>query len=528
MERKPLVQRNASWKTDLVLRGQRDPVWWISNILGDRLWNKQQEICQAIVNHERVAVPASYGVGKTHISARIALWFLCNFKPAKVISTAPTLRQVRDLLWKELRTAHQKALMPLGGQLLQLSLTFNDEHFAVGFSTDETSIEKFTGFHSPNQLVIFDQAAGIQPAIWEAAEGLMTSANCRWLVISNTAIADCELANICMPEKKSRFGKWKVIKITAEESPNVVAGRNIYPGLVSYDWVKKRREAWGEDDPLYKIFVKAEFVPSSQMSVVPYRFVMAAFENEGELGTSLEIGLDVARMGLDSTVWTIKSGSRVLEIRRVTGNDTMEVAGLTVEVVRECTEKYEMPVSAVKIDVVGLGAGVYDRLVEIQGEDDSIEIPVIAVNNAEQTTVIDKDRYLNIRAELSWEFRKRMSAMGVGLKNVIISDYEILDHLRQELTIMRYKISSNGKIQIVSKDDLRKDIGRSPDYYDSLVLAFEQPGGGPPAVEYLLGAEKVKKEETVLTDEEWNVFIGLSVPIEDKSFKEIRVSSSHF
>lgn len=57
----------------------------------------------------------------THLAARIALWFLCSFKPSKVITTAPTLRQVKDLLWSELRNAHKKAIIPIGGELLQLS-----------------------------------------------------------------------------------------------------------------------------------------------------------------------------------------------------------------------------------------------------------------------------------------------------------------------------------------------------------------------------------------------------------------------
>lgn len=52
----------------------------------------------------------------------------------------------------------------------------------------------------------------------------MTSANCKWLAISNSAISDGELANIRMPDRRSRFGTWNILRVKASESPNVVAG----------------------------------------------------------------------------------------------------------------------------------------------------------------------------------------------------------------------------------------------------------------------------------------------------------------
>jgi len=426
-----------------------------------------------------------------------------------------TLRQVKDLLWSELRTAHKNAIIPIGGELLQLSLKFNEDHFCVGFSTDAENLDKFTGLHQSNLMVIFDQAGGIDPNIWQAAEGLMTSANCKWLAISNSAISDGELANICMPDRKTRFGTWNVMRIKASESPNVLAGKNIIPGLVAHDWVKKREEAWGRDDPLYKIFVEAEFIPDSEMVVVPYNAVIAAFNSVGELGHSIEIGLDVARMGTDSTVWTAVSGSRVLEVKRITGNTTMQVVGETVEFVRHVQEKYGLPVVAVKIDVIGLGAGVYDRMIELA--DESIDIPVVAVNNAEVQIVVDKERYSNVRAEMAWAFRYRMEQGGVGLSVVFTHDYEIKDYIRGDIQAMRYKITSQGKIQLLPKDILKKTLGRSPDYWDSLVMAFETPGGGIPSVEFLTNKEE-KAEEFQISEEEWQVLMGTRVPIEGSHF----------
>jgi hypothetical protein len=513
------MDRKKNWKSELILRGQNDPVFWIESVLGDTLWERQKDICRSVVEHERTACAASFGVGKTHIAARLALWFLCTHKPSIVVSTAPTLRQVKDLLWSELRNAHNRALIPIGGELLQLSLKFDERHFAVGFSTDAENMDKFTGLHQANQLVIFDQAGGIEPPIWEASEGLMTSAHCRWLVISNTAVSTGELANICMPDRKTRFGTWNVLHIKASESPNVVAGKNLIPGLVAHDWVKKREEAWGRDDPLYKIFVEAEFIPDSEMVVVPYKAIVDAFNMNGELGSHIEVGLDVARMGTDSTVWTAVSGSRVMEVKRVTGNTTMQVVGLTVEFVKHLQETYGLPVTAVKIDVIGLGAGVYDRLIEL--DDDNIEIPVVAVNNAEVQIVVDKERYSNVRAEMAWAFRHRIDHGGVGLAAVQVHDYEIKEYIRGDIQAMRYKITSQGKIQLLPKEELKKNLGRSPDYWDSLVMAFETPGGGPPMLESI-SSKKEREDEFSITEEEWQILMGTRMPMDDRFFRDVQ------
>jgi len=448
----------------------------------------------------------------TWLAARIALWFLYNFPGAKVISTAPTSRQVRDLLWSEIRTAHSQAKVKLGGDPLQLSLKLNDDQFAIGFSTEEGNMDMFTGYHSPNQLVIFDQAGGLPKMFWEAAEGLMTSENCRWLAISNTAISDCPLADICMPERKSKYGTWNIIHIGAEESPNVVAGRNIYPGLVAYDWVEKRRKAWGEDDPLYRIFVKGEFVPSVQMVVLPYQFLIHAYDKDGELDDdALEIGLDVARSGLDSTVWFVRCGSAALEMKRVTGNDTMQVAGETIEYIRYLERKYRKVVRTIKIDIIGLGAGVYDRLAEQ-------DLPVLPINNSETKVVVDKERFSNVRAEMAWALRKRFEEGFIGLARLERKVPDLLENLKGDLQITKYKITSAGKILLQPKEEIKKELGRSPDYWDALVMAYEEPGGGPANVEFL---KAEKEDEKVMSDEDWLSFMGTEVDIDDPSFHSV-------
>ena len=513
------LERVYNWSISKKHLKTNSPQWIYRNLPEGYMWEKIKSI--EYVGYQKtvaISVPVyntyltEFVEHNTFISACLALWFLYNFKPAKVISTAPTFRQVRDLLWSEIRNMHNRSLMPLGGECLQLSLKLNDEQFAIGFSTDANNIDMFTGYHSPNQLVIFDQAAGLPPMFWEAAEGLMTSANCRWLAISNTAISDSEFANICLPDRKSRFGNWKVIKIAASQSPNVVAKKNIYPGLISYDWVEKRKKVWGPDDPLYKIFIEAEFVLSAQMVVIPERFLRPAYDHEGIESDEIEIGVDVARSGLDSTVMFARSGSSALHIKRYTGNDTMEVTGHVIEFMRWLEDTYKKPVTNVKIDVIGVGAGVYDRLVELNQ-------PCTPVNNSESKSVVDQERYANIRAEMAWALRKRFENYEIGLKRVLEEDEEIGDYLKGDLLVQKYKITSTGKIQLWSKDDIKKELGRSPDYYDACVMAFESPGGGVPSVEFVNPNRVDEKDDKLMSEDEWLEFLGLQVDVNSDLFR---------
>lgn len=478
LRRPGFTAETPQWKRTLIEQGNRDPNWWIETVLGDKLWSKQREIAQAVKVGTRIAVPAAFGLGKTYLAARIALWFAYNHRPAKVITTAPTNRQVKDLLWSELRTAHQQARMPLGGSPLALQLTIDPDQYAVGFSTKDYNLDYFTGYHSPNQMVVFDQASGLAKTFWDAAEGLMTGGNAKWLAIGNTAIPDSEFANICIPERKTRYGKWDIIPITAYESPNVVAGEDVIPGIIHHNWIKEKLEQWGEDDPFFQIFVEAKFVASEQMVVIPQAIQDLAWKFAGDESDEIEIGLDVARRGTDSTVWIARCGSKALLCQRVSGQDLMTIVGQTVEFVKMLERRYskgnqKKTVSLIKVDDIGVGGGVVDRLAEL-------DLPVLPVNNAEAAA--DPERFANVRAEMAFALREDMHSGLCGLRDLEFEAQQDGDNLEVDIRVQKYRILSSGRIILWDKDQIRKELDRSPDYWDALVMAFEYPQGGAPSL----------------------------------------------
>jgi hypothetical protein len=418
-------------------------------------------------------------------------------------------------LWSELRTAHRKSKIELGGSPLQLSLTLNDDHFAIGFSTQDYDIDKFTGYHSPNQLVVFDQASGLPKTFYDAAEGLMTSANVKWLCISNTATSDGEFANICMPNRKTSYGDWHVIPIKATESPNVVAGKNIFPGLIAYDWVEKRRKAWGEADPLYKIFVEARFIDSAEMTVLTAGLIDAMeklnpWYMPGVEDETIEAGIDVARSGLDKTVLSFRRGNQLLRVKSVTGHNNSTIVGMTKDEITRIQNKLDTPVTAIKVDVIGFGADVYDRLIEEN-------LPAIAVNNS--GAALDNERFLNVRAEMAWAYRDRLDNHMASMKECEIEEGD-KERLLADMAAMRYDISQAGRVQIIDKKALKKILGRSPDHWDSVVMAYEQPGGGVGRLEMVSAAESAAQaaaeaEEAGEVDAATRALFGTDLPGED-------------
>jgi len=126
-----------------VLRWRRDPVSFVECALGvTTLWDKQREILVALRDHPRVAVAACHNSGKTFAAACAAWWFAICFWPAKVITTAPTDRQVRQLLWSELRSLHVRAPFPIPGQVLTThwEMPGAPDWFVTGFATTPVTV----------------------------------------------------------------------------------------------------------------------------------------------------------------------------------------------------------------------------------------------------------------------------------------------------------------------------------------------------------------------------------------------------
>lgn len=220
----------------------KDPLFLIENGLGIQLWDKQKEIVESVWKNKYTAVKASYNVGKTFVAAAITLaWLIPNIN-SKALTTAPTAKQVEDLLWGEIRSMVSNSKVPLwepgsGVKLNQTDLVIDGKKwYATGISVqigaEEQSAVRISGYHAPMILVVIDEATGVHPAIWKALNGLMSGANTRMLAITNPRTNICEFKTFCDDPRVN------VITISAFQHPNIRTKSEVIPGSVDIEWVE--------------------------------------------------------------------------------------------------------------------------------------------------------------------------------------------------------------------------------------------------------------------------------------------------
>ncbi len=431
------------------------PVAFARDVLGVSLWSKQEQVLEALAGSTRVAVKSGNGLGKGFSASVAILWFLACHDPAAVLSTAPTFRQVRHVLWREVHRRYRNANYDLGGTLLHTRLELSDTRFALGLSAD--SDDEFQGFHSPNMFIVVDEAEGVDEEIYEAIEGVMTSENCRLLLIGNPTTMGGSFRQAFYEHREL----YSTITISALESPNVVQGRVVHRGLATLRWVEERRTVWGEDNPIFRARVLGEFPDRGDDTLIALSQVEAAAgrdapptETAGDAATGeaqgpVVLAVDVARFGSDKSVILRRRGMRVEEVQAFRGMDLMKLARKVAEAI-DVWEPDE-----VLIDEVGIGAGVVDRLKELGHR-------VSGVNVGKSAR--DPEHYSNLRAEGYWNLRQLFADGAIRIP----PDNELVG----QVAALRYRFNDPGQVVMERKEDMRKRGVPSPDKADALMLAF--------------------------------------------------------
>jgi hypothetical protein len=220
-----------------------------------------------------------------------------------------------------------------------------------------------------------------------------------------------------------------------------------------------------KDATLFKQEYPATAAEAFQVSgvdpYIPPELVMVARKTKVEGVGEKKLGVDPARFGDDRTSICFRQTRKVHWIKSYVKKSTMEVAGLVVAAIRE-TEADQCA-----IDVGGLGAGVYDRVVEIVSspEWDGPKCQVVQVNSSDSP--IDAKKYTNKRAEMWGETKEWLQRQPAQIPDT--------DELQADLTQIRYAYDSNNALKMEKKEDMKKRGFRSPDMADSLGLTFARP-----------------------------------------------------
>ena len=454
----------------------QDPITFATETLGLSLWAGQQEIIEAVLTNRFTVVEAGKGVGKSVDASALVCYWLTRYDPATVITLAPTWQQVNNILWRYIRQLSRKAKLP-GNVFETARWEISEQRFAIGLSPKKHTAEDVAtlqGYHSPNLLIVMDEAPGLPRMLWEAVMGLVVSENNKILAIGNPIEQQGPFF------EATQSPQWRHIRISCLDHPNVIEHKEIVPGAVSWDWVDgavrdhcTKAEGgypgafewppgsgqWWFPNAFFQSSVLGVPPTEGNDQLIPLAWVEAAKNTLVEGKADLVIGLDPAYASSgDHAAMVARTGNRVLWVKRkrpTSKDPTAEIAGWLVAEMREA--------GAIRgfVDNIGIGAGIADTARRTGA-------PVLSVDF--RRTSSNPKRFKNLRSECWWQMAQSFRKGEIQL----MAD----DLLEADLTAPKVWYDELGRTYLEPKEDIKARLGRSPDSGDALAITYALPSSG--------------------------------------------------
>lgn len=442
---------------------RKNPVLFAREVLLFEPDEWQKVALMDLAENPKVAIKSGQGVGKTGLEAVALLWFLCCYPYARVVATAPTRQQLNDVLWSEISKWMNKS--PLLSKILKWTKTYiymtgNEKRwFAVARTA--TKPENMQGFHEDHMLFIADEASGVADPIMEAILGTLSGKNNKLLLCGNPTRASGTFFDAFHAD----CAMYKYHTVSSADSPRTNK-QNIESLIRKY----------GRNSNVVLVRVFGEFPEQEDDVFILLSLIEQCGSKIYELPQDkgmpyIMFGVDVARFGDDETViYQNVKGKLKLVVHRQ-GQDLMATAGDIVAQYKKVISEFpeEKGPIYVNIDDTGLGGGVTDRLREVKREQKLHRLFIIPINAAEK---IDTDT--NEGKEAAEYYNNLTTHMWAVLKDLLKSkQIEIEDDpdTFAQLSVRKYFMASNGKLELESKKEMKKRGVSSPDRADAAALS---------------------------------------------------------
>lgn len=396
----------------------------------------------------RSAIASGHGVGKSAVVAWLVIFFMSTRVDTRIGVTANTQKQLEDKTWPELAKWHKLALNRHWFTWTATSYYFaqypedqRKNYMATAMTVSEQNTEAFAGLHNEagTVVILFDEASGIIPKIWEVATGALTDGEGFFFAFGNPTQPTGEFADC--------FDKYNYMYYTRHIDARTVSHTNKQALL---DIIRR----YGVDSDQAKIRVYGQFPVQSYNGFISVSAVTDAYSRElyPDHGAALIMAIDVARFGGDEIVFGFRQGRDARSRKAVTFKNISTVK--TVEIAMKLISQHRP--DAVVIESTGPGAGVIDML-RARG------VKVIEVHPGAKA--IEDKLYFNKRAEI-W-----------SLMRDAINDWLCLYEdaiLFEQLTKIQYGLDRHEqRTRLENKEEYMVRTGlSSPDRADTLALSF--------------------------------------------------------
>ena len=430
---------------------QSSPLDFVLEVIGVSPTEHQAQLLKALPHSRKFAIRSGHGTGKSAVLSWTLIWFLLCFPNSKVLCTAPSRRQLFDILWAEVSLWLHRARLKELTSILQVQ----SETIRVGSRKDwfaraaavsvqqspEEQAEILAGYHADHICVIVDEASGVPDPVFKPLETYSTNDSAKIILAGNPTRNEGYFFEVFHSQDTS----WTLFHWSSEDSP-----------LVSDQWLSEMKARYGEDSPDYLIRVKGEFPPSHTEVLIPESWLRrSVYEGPPSIPDSLPAiwGVDVAHHGSSETAIVSRRGPYVDLAKTRFGLDSVQI----VDWILEELSHYTYPVKAICIDCSGgWGVGVADTLRRILGP------KVISVNFGWASA---QEEFLYLKDELWFTLRTHFEH-----GTLFIPPNEKL--IRQLSSVRASSDPSGRRFRVEQKKSLRSRNIPSPDLGDALALTY--------------------------------------------------------
>ncbi len=463
--------------------------WSMNAAYDDHEWDGDEDpliqILEALADWKDVGVESATGTGKTFLAACITLWFLACHEGALVAQWAPKESQLLDFMWKEIGRlfpkfkAHFPTAELFTGILRMLPAdnagkeTWAAKAYVAGVKVDEESATKAQGFHGAHTLHITEETPGIPEPIMVAIKETRTADHNLHLALGNPDHRHDQLHKFCMRPRVKNF------RISALDYPNVVSREQVVPGAIDYNRLQERIEDLGKGSRLYQSRIRG--ISPSQASDALIRYEWCELAASKYKDAVYRVGVEARGVDVANSPKGDKAAIARWQGACLTDVEDFQCEDANLLGLRVYTEALEAKIDPryIGVDPIGVGAGCVNELKRlgmkvrslggankaIPGLDkdtlwSETEVDMDGHERATGPTVVEAERFDNLRSQMWWRLREDMR-MG---KVAMVVDEELFS----DLTLPTFT-TMGGKISVQSKKDLFKTLKRSPNKGDAAV-----------------------------------------------------------